>query len=150
MFFFTHSVNSELGLAVITVTHLFFTRSIFCSSLLSSYPSLSLSWVVVLGHGVPLQTFACVACLTFIQIQRNGSVHLTRVSEQINFMDRVVPKWPHFGGSGLRWLDVNNVIMLFYNHANIQQIRYYWYNLWSNIKCMGMVILEIVIAHVLT
>ncbi|KAK3543519.1 hypothetical protein QTP70_023224, partial [Hemibagrus guttatus] len=70
------------------------TSAFFCSSLLSSpllsSPLLSLSSLSLyrgwrcLGMGALSQTFACVACLTFIQIQRNGSVPPTRAL--LNFL----------------------------------------------------------------
>lgn len=37
-------------------------------------------WLLVWACGPAWQSFACVACLTFIQIQRKGSVHPIRVS----------------------------------------------------------------------
>lgn len=56
--------------------------SILLSSILLSSSSTVLVtlWLLVWACGPAWQSFACVACLTFIQIQRKGSVHPIRVS----------------------------------------------------------------------
>lgn len=59
--------------------HSFLPSPFLCSS--SPSHLLVTLWLLVWACGPAWQSFACVACLTFIQIQRKGSVHPIRVSQ---------------------------------------------------------------------